>query len=156
VALLRAHALALGTGVLSLTTWYRVDDLPPAETVIGDDNNKHLGVLDASGARKPAFHALALWNRLLADPVRPLQASAKGAVVRAFEKKSGEIVVLAWLPSATKADSGAPQDAIVPLNLGRALSTLEVYDPLTGERAGTATPARVHLRGDSILVGVGR
>ncbi|MGE5049684.1 MAG: beta-galactosidase, partial [Deltaproteobacteria bacterium] len=28
VALLRAHALALGTGLLSLTTWCRVEDLP--------------------------------------------------------------------------------------------------------------------------------
>jgi hypothetical protein len=156
VALLRAHALALGTGVLSLTAWYRIDDLPPSERVIGDENNKHLGILDVEGRRKPAFTALRLWNRLLADPVRPARADAPGAVVRAFEKRSGETVVLAWLPSARKRGTPAPKDAIVSVRLERPTAVADVYDPATGEPAGTATLSRVHLRGDSIFVAVAR
>jgi hypothetical protein len=156
VALLRAHALALGTSVLSLTAWYRIDDLPPSEGVIGDDNNKHLGVLDVRGARKPAFAALALWNRLLSVPVRSVHAEAEGAVVRAFERRSGGTVILAWLPSARSADAPRPADAIVRVRLPRRPAEVEVYDPATGERAGTATLSRIHLRGDSIFVGVAR
>jgi hypothetical protein len=156
VALLRAHALALGTGVLSLTAWYRVDDLPPSETVIGDENNKHLGVLDVRGDRKPAFTALRLWNRLLSGPVRPMNAEASGAIVRAFERKEGGTVVLAWLPSARRGDPARPSDAIVPIRLARDSGDVEVYDPVSGERAGIATLSRVHLRADSVFVGLAR
>jgi hypothetical protein len=156
VALLRAHALALGTSVLSLTTWYRIDDLPPSEGVIGDENNKHLGVLDLRGARKPAFAALTLWNRLLSDPVRPVRAEAAGAMVRAFERRAGGIVVLAWLPSARRGDPARPDDAIVSVKLSRDAGEVEVYDPVTGERAGTATLSRIRLKTDSIFVGVAR
>jgi hypothetical protein len=156
IALLRAHALALGTAVLSLTTWYRVDDLPPSESLIGDENNRHLGVLDVNGRPKPAFAALKLWNRLLADPVRPARADAPPGVARAFEKRSGEVVVLAWLPSARKGEPPPATDAIVSVHLARPATVADVYDPATGERAGTATLSRVHLRGDSIFVGVTR
>jgi hypothetical protein len=155
VALLRAHALALGTGLLSLTTWYRVDDLPAAETVIGDENNKHLGLLDASGAHKPAFFAMALWNRLLSGPVRPIEAHAEGAVVRAFEKPSGERVVIAWLPSARKGET-TPDDAVVSIQLARPAERVEVYDPATGEIAGERRLASVRLRADSVLVALAR
>ena len=154
IALLRAHALALGTAVLSLTTWYRVDDLVPAETVIGDENNRHLGVLDAQGRAKPAFRAMALWNQLLSDPVRPVAADAPGAVVRAFERQSGDIVVLAWLPSARRGDPPRPLHAVVPLHLPGRRRELHVYDPLTGERGGNEPLERVRLRADSIFVGV--
>src|SRR5438067_6049819 len=60
-ALFRAHVLALASQRLSLTAWYRVDDLPAGETVIGDENNKHLGIVDARGNPKPAFHAFRLF-----------------------------------------------------------------------------------------------
>jgi hypothetical protein len=156
VALLRAHALALGTSLLSLTTWYRVDDLPPSEGVIGDENNKHLGILDLRGAPKPALAALALWNRLLGDAVRPLRAEAQGAVVRAFERKAGGTVVLAWLPSARRGEAKQPDDAVVSIHLAREIREMEVYDAATGMSAGTASPSRVHLRRDSIFVGLAR
>jgi hypothetical protein len=154
VALLRAHALALGTAVLSLTTWYRVDDLAPGEGVIGDENNKRLGLLDVRGARKPAFTALALWNRLFTDATRPVRAEAAGAMVRAFERKSGGIVVLAWLPSARRGDPPRSAEAVVSIELPGRASEVDIYDPSTGERAGTGTLSRIRLRADSIFVGV--
>ncbi|MFL5310325.1 MAG: GH39 family glycosyl hydrolase [Myxococcales bacterium] len=160
VALLRAHALALGTGVLSLTTWYRIDDLPASEGVIGDENNKHLGVLDARGRPKPAFAALRLWSSLFDAPVRAVAAQAGPAVVRVFEKPSGELIVLAWLPSARGPPGRSPdvRAETVRIVLPHPGAALEEFDP------ATALPARgsaalhgasidqVVLRGDSIFV----
>jgi len=40
--------------------------------------------------------------------------------------------------------------------LGRNDLSLSLYDPATGERAGTVTLSRVHLRADSIFVGLAR
>ncbi|MFL5375634.1 MAG: GH39 family glycosyl hydrolase [Myxococcales bacterium] len=162
VALLRAHALALATGALSLTTWYRIDDLPPSEGVIGDDNNKHLGVLDVQGSPKPAFSALRLWNRLLDGPVRTVHAEGP-ALVRAFEKPSGELIVLAWLPSDTRPSDPQgraidPRDATIAIALPHGGSSLQVFDPLTGNEIAAAARlegaqlAGVRLRGDSVFV----
>jgi hypothetical protein len=164
VALLRAHALALGTGLLSLTTWYRIDDLPPTEGVIGDDNNKHLGVLAVDGSRKPAFFALRLWNQLMDGPVRPVAAQGPRAVVRAFEKPSGELIVFAWIPSDTEITDphGRAPDSratSVDISLPHGGSSLRVFDPVTGTEASStarlegAAVRGVHLRGDSIFVG---
>ena len=58
VALWKDHVLAAASGDVSLTTWYRIHDLPEAEGVIGDENNKHLGILDVNGDPKPAYYAL--------------------------------------------------------------------------------------------------
>jgi hypothetical protein len=155
VALLRAHALALGTSVLSLTTWYRVDDLAAGESVIGDDNNKHLGILDVRGGPKPAFAALRLWNQLLDEPVRTIDARAEGApdaVVRAFEKRSGEVIVLAWVRSAREGEN-VPDVATVALRLPRTYRSAESLDPRTGA-SSPEDPAltRVQLRADSVRI----
>ena len=113
-------------------------------------------MLDAAGRRKPAFFALALWNRLLGGPVHAIPAQAPGAVVRAFETPSGERVVLAWLPSARKGEAAPPDEAVVRIQLARPADKVEVYDPATGERAGTGSLSSVRLRGDSIFVAVAR
>lgn len=52
--------------------------------------------------------------------------------------------------------SARPEHAIVSLKLPRAALEVEVYDPATGERAGTATLSRIPPRADSIFVGVAR
>lgn len=125
-ALFRHHVIVAATGRASLTTWYRVRDLA-GDAVIGDDNNRHFGVLDVHGARKPAFYALRLFNTLFGAPVRnatldiiidaPSALSSFGAattlemndtrflVAHAFERVDGSVVVAAWLPtSATRGD----------------------------------------------------
>jgi polysaccharide biosynthesis protein PslG len=56
-ALTRTIFTVLGTGRVSLIAWYRINDLPTAENVIGDDNNRHLGVRRLDGAPKPALAA---------------------------------------------------------------------------------------------------
>jgi hypothetical protein len=112
-ALFKAHALALGTGRLSLTAWYRVNDLEPSVRVIGDDVNRHLGVVTVNGARKPAFYALRHFNRLFDGPARRLDEKklADGparsqSVVRIFEKRDGTLILVAWLRSRRPDEAG--------------------------------------------------
>jgi polysaccharide biosynthesis protein PslG len=107
VALLRHHVLALATEQLAITAWFRIWDLPPAEDVIGDDNNRHFGVIDVQGNRKPAFHAMRLWNQLFDQPVRRIPIRIEGEAARqvqafAFEKKDGSRVIAAWLRVTAK------------------------------------------------------
>jgi hypothetical protein len=110
VALLRHHVLALASGQLSLTAWFRIRDLAASESVIGDDNNRHFGLIDVAGQPKPALAAMRLWNRLMDQPTRKIAATIVGrkrpkAQVYAFAKKDGAVVVAAWLPVPSAAES---------------------------------------------------
>ncbi len=57
-ALLRAMTLIRSTDRVSLVTWYRINDLPAGQEVIGDLNNRHLGIVDLQGRPKPALEGL--------------------------------------------------------------------------------------------------
>lgn len=103
-ALLRAHALALASGKVSLLAWYRINDLPGETEVIGDVNNRHLGLIAANGHPKPALRALMLLTRLLNAPLRCLDRQvlatrtlASDAQVHAFQTADGSLVWIAWL-----------------------------------------------------------
>lgn len=108
--LLKNHILALASEKLSLMAWYRVNDLKPAQGVIGDDNNKFLGILDVNGKPKPAYHALKFYNQMFNQPTRlikklKVEAPAKSqSRVYAFEKKNGNIVVTGWLRTSKKSE----------------------------------------------------
>ena len=135
VALLRQHFLALAAGQLSLTAWFRIHDLPAGEGVIGDDNNRHFGLIDTTGAPKPAFAAMRLWNELMAQPVRLFRNGAKpeagsDAEVRVFERIDGTVIVAAWL---------RPQAATPAL--GRAAMRREVIDV----QLPHAEPVEIHM-----------
>ena len=169
VALFRAHILALSSQRLSLTAWYRIEDLAARQMVIGDDNNKHLGIVDGQGQQKPAFLALRLYAQLLGRPVRLADARVQvhaGAqsVVHVFEAESGELIVAAWLRSARAAgDPGGrepdPREDTIALRLPiRPGAELTVFDVETGQQARTEAVldgsllTNVQLRGDSIFV----
>jgi|GEM_PF-546101 len=119
-ALWKAHLIAAATETLSLMTWYRIKDLPDTINVIGDSNNRHLGVLTVTGERKPAFYALRLYENLFRIPFRNLSRNRlpqkqKGpVVVKAFEEKNGRIVLSAWLgsvrPGEIKHPTGRARD----------------------------------------------
>lgn len=107
VALFKAHVIGLATGKLSLTAWYRINDLQPSQNVIGDDNNKFLGIVDVAGKQKPAFYALRFYNHLFDQPtrcrddqVRVQKPDDAQSVVHCIEKKNGSLVVIAWLRSS--------------------------------------------------------
>lgn len=103
-ALFKSHVLALSTGRLSLTAWYRINDLSPETQVIGDSENRYLGVMSVQGHPKPALAALRFYNRLFGQPVRclddavrlTLPAKSQG-VLHIFQQKNGKIVVVGWL-----------------------------------------------------------
>lgn len=105
--------------------------------MIGDDNNRHFGLLDVAGKPKPALAAMQLWNRLVDQPVRRIPATATGkskATVYAFEKQDRTVVVAAWLAMSRRGQStsdGLKADEAreaVPIRVAfpRA-GTLEVY-----------------------------
>jgi hypothetical protein len=168
VALFRAHVLALASQRVSLTAWYRIDDLPSKEAVIGDDNNKHLGIVDVQGKPKPAFHALRLYQDLFVRPVRSadVQVTRGGpdAVVHVFEVVSGELIVAAWLRSSPQSGNpgGRARDAReetvsvrLPVGPGGELTAFDVEtgQPIrTGASLDGELLTNVRLRGGSIFV----
>jgi hypothetical protein len=174
VALLKSHVAALASGVPSLVTWYRINDLPGGAGVIGDANNRHLGLRDAAGRPKPALAALRLYNRLFDEPVRevtPVATIARPArtdsVVHVFEESDGDVLVAAWLrtpPAAAGPRTGMAKDSrneTVRLRLPPPASPtpreLRVYDP-SGKLVSTQPlPASgrigdIRLRGDGIYL----
>ena len=61
-------ALIRSTDRVSLVTWYRINDLPAGQEVIGDVNNRHLGVVDLHGRPKPASRGSAARPSCSPDP----------------------------------------------------------------------------------------
>lgn len=111
VALWRMQILALSTGKLSLTTWYRINDLPPDVDVIGDENNRYLGLVDVHGAKKPVFYAMRFYNQLFDQPSRPIdklvrveRPAASKSIVHVFELKDHTLLVTGWLRTPQPGD----------------------------------------------------
>lgn len=166
VALFKHHVLALAAGNLSLTAWYRINDLVPNEAVIGDNNNKYLGVLTPQGDPKPAIKALKLYNSLFGEPVRKLPESKirvrkparSQSVVHAFEQKDGEVVVVAWLRSSRRDEvidrSGLAKDKRQEtVNID--LSGYDLTQTTRFLLDGSAAPSslrNIKLRGDTVFI----
>lgn len=125
----RTLVLALARGDLPVIAWYRINDFPATEEVIGDDNNRHLGVRDANGSPKPALRAFEEIATLFAQPYRPLTAvirargaSADAVRAQAFALRDGRTVVFAWLAHPGSAAAGAEprdddRDAVAAIDL---------------------------------------
>jgi hypothetical protein len=103
-SLFRALTLLLATEKVSLIAWYRINDLPEAQGVIGDVNNRHLGLLDEHGRAKPSLGALQFFRELFPDGYRSLDSAVRidksiGAPleVHAFQTSAGKVVIVAWL-----------------------------------------------------------
>lgn len=128
-ALVRTLVLALASGELPALAWYRLNDLPANEAVIGDDNNRHLGLRDTHGAPKPALRAFAELAALFAQPFRPVTTvirargqSADAVRAQAFALRDGRTVVFAWLAHPGSAPATAEpvedeRDAVAAIDL---------------------------------------
>lgn len=174
VALFRGHVLALSTGRLALTAWYRINDLPPSTGVIGDDNNKFLGVLDVEGNPKPAYYALKLYNHLFDQPVRLADSAVhvtkpanSQSVIHVFQKKNGDYVIVAWLRSSLRQEvtdkSGNATDSrheVLSVELPHmGLTHLRVFDvhdaaPFQHASISNDTVSNIGLEGDRVFVGL--
>lgn len=108
VMLLRTVAAARATEQVGLLAWYELKDLPPEAPVIGDVNNRHLGVTLANRHPKPALAALVFANTFLGGPLRVRDEAAvvtravgSEVVVHVFETPAGALRVVAWLATST-------------------------------------------------------
>jgi hypothetical protein len=150
VAVIRTITLALTRPEVSLFAWYEVKDPAAAAPVIGDDNNRHLGVLYADRRPKPALAALAFANRLFGSGLAPIddrlqvsRAAGSDLQAHAFLTAGGRVAIVAWLPtrSATArelAGFALPVIAAGPVRRFDAEGTERArFDAATDPRTGT-------------------
>ncbi len=150
----RMFASALATGRVQLIAWYRIHDLPPTTRVIGDDNNRRLGVVDVQGRPKPVLRAIAFFQFIFAGDFRCLDSITRetrlirsDGNVHVFEKRDGESFIAAWLNSVdwlTPPGAGVDRrheklDILLPKPRA---SQAYVYDAL-GNRQSTASLRKV-------------
>jgi hypothetical protein len=133
-ALVRTFLLALGTGELPLIAWYRLNDLPTTEDVIGDDNNRHLGLRALNGAHKPASTAFARIARWFVQPYRILKPEVTHVgpadwpvTVRAFALRDGRHLVAAWIGGA-QSDRSTSSVTSIPEDTRRAVVRIRLPD----------------------------
>jgi hypothetical protein len=110
-ALVRTIALIRSTGRVELVTWYRVNDLPAGQEVIGDVNNHSLGIVDVRGRPKPALEGFRRAVGLFAGPLRPAddrvqvtRPIASRAEVHCFDDPNGGLTVVAWQRTSVAGD----------------------------------------------------
>lgn len=164
-SLFRVMTLTFASGHVSLVAWYRIHDLPATQQVIGDANNRFLGVLDQNGEAKPALRALQFFKslflqgfRCIDDEVRLSKPIGSPAEAHAFETPNGNVVVVAWLRTyvpglgAPASDGNAPDLRKVAVSLQVSLPTKSrgaVFDEL-GDPLGTVR-AFTHKHGVGIF-----
>jgi hypothetical protein len=156
-ALVRMVVTALATERLSLFAWYRINDLGGGQEVIGDDNNRHLGVRDVHGVPKPALAAFGYIGKLFAQPFVVLLPSigvedARGhPEIRAFRLKDGRGVVVAWMAMPNEPANRAPE-----LDDRSALVRIKLPDVHRGQwrvhdATGRSVPSSPFAAGDGEL-----
>ncbi len=175
VQLVRTVTAALATDKLAALAWYEIKDLPPTDEVIGDTNNRSLGIADNDHTLKPAAHALAFANRFYGEPMRSLdqevivpRAPDSDVVVHAFEQEDGDVLLAAWLQTRRVAEQddvgdGTHEDTrrrsvevIVPRDLAGAatrydeLGTEASHDGVRREDGRTVVP--LALEGGQIVL----
>lgn len=119
VALMRTLALLLAQPAIDLVAWYELKDPPDTDAVIGDANNRHLGIAFHDRRPKPALHALAFANRLFANGFTNLSSridarsgpAPSEAVAYAFRLADGRSIVMAWLPTNPNSAASASSDS---------------------------------------------
>lgn len=164
VHIVRTLTMLHATEKLAAIAWYEVKDLTSSEDVIGDDNNRHLGVATLHHEKKPAETALSFFNKLFSRKVRSIdkntlvtKAAGSNAQIHAFEVEDGSVIVVGWLKTfvrgtRTKDMNGTAKD-------GRSEQvTVQLPEKRSGAVAGfddqggsTKTPA-VERAGSSTLI----
>ncbi len=176
VALWKTLTLLLSTEKIAAVTWYRIRDLPSGEQVIGDVNNRYLGLDDVSLKPKPAEAAAAFYEKFFRGKCRSIDGMtvvrrtiASGSEVHSFEMEDGSIALVAWL----RTSPGGPPPAGTPGSIrdlrtesvalevpGSGFRSAKLFDELgngqdfTGFRNenGTTVIDRLPLAGGSIVI----
>ncbi len=145
VALVRTVTLALAQPQVGLLAWYEMKDPRAGAPMIGDENNRHLGVAFSDWRPKPALAALALVQRLFGHGFRRLDGALRArrqpgsrAEVHAFLTPDGDAVVVAWIPTVGARAADAAE------HLSVALAGLTPRGPAHGwDAEGRPRPARL-------------
>jgi hypothetical protein len=164
VALWRTLTLLLSTNKMAAITWYEIKDLPAQENVIGDVNNRNLGVAFLGHKPKPAEKALAFFNTFFGakntcidNEVQITRALGSESELHAFRMEDGSLALVGWLKTHIKGktfseprgnikDTRSEKVSVTVPFAGKAALTL--YDelgngsPLAG---GTARGGRLEL-----------
>jgi hypothetical protein len=180
VALARTVALLMSSPELSLAAWYELKDPPPSDEMIGDVNNRHLGVAFTDYRPKPALGALAFMNQVFAAGFRvedaQLQvsrapgsdAAASDLELHAFSSPRRTLTLLAWLrnqsAAAPNTPAGAAEDTrreVIRVTMPyRARGAATLYDELGHARTAghlqqtdrAHTELQLELRGGEIQI----
>jgi hypothetical protein len=109
IALWRTLTLLLATEKMAAIAWYELKDLPPSDNVIGDDNNRHLGVCLMDHRAKPAENAISFFDRFFGakykcidDEVDVSRAIGSESEVHTFRMEDGSVAVVAWLKTVVE------------------------------------------------------
>ena len=142
VALWRTLTLLLSTDKLAAITWYEIKDLPPGENVIGDVNNRNLGVAYVDYKPKPAEKGLSFFNTFFSAKSRCIDAEVtvtrkikSESEVHVFRMEDGSLALVGWLKTAVKGTK--PEGKIGTLKDTRKES-LALTIPVKGKVKGTA------------------
>jgi hypothetical protein len=109
VAMWRTLSMLLSTEKMAAVTWYEIKDLPPTENVIGDVNNRNLGVAYVDFKPKPAEDALKFFTTFFGNRAACIdgevivkRAIGSDSHVHAFRMEDGSLAVVAWLKTNVK------------------------------------------------------
>jgi hypothetical protein len=176
IALWRTLTLLLSTEKMAAITWYEIKDLPPGENVIGDVNNRNLGIDFVGHKPKPAETGLKFFNQFFSQKNRCLdkvttvrRTLGSDSNVHCFEMEDGTLAVVAWLTTHIegRAGEGTPgslkdtRSESVDLTLpGRGIVHGMQYDALGNAkpfeafraRGGTVTIAGLPIKGGEIVI----
>ena len=139
VSIGRAISVAAATEAVPLLAWYRIHDLAQRQDIIGDVNNRHLGVLNLNQLPKPALSALTFFHFLFQGPVRCLDGEVRSTQLIAsdielhfFEKKEGEVFAVAWLRPLS--DRALSRDELFGLAIPFPVGPIATFFNHEGER----------------------
>jgi polysaccharide biosynthesis protein PslG len=174
VAQLRMLALLLGSPAVDLVAWYELKDPPPGAPMIGDDNNRHLGVATAAYVPKPSLSSLRFFvdRTRMGVAVVPVTVRPSGprpvsegtappdspVVARAFDTPDGQVTIFAWIPTRDPGNVSAIDPRGDEVDPRRARVDLEIPLATSGDAvmldpSGTALGSRpVEHRSDSTAV----
>ncbi len=162
VALWRTLTLLLCTEKIAAIAWYEVKDLPSQENVIGDVNNRNLGVAYIGHKPKPAEKALSFFNAFFGQPsvcidreVAVTRALSSESEIHCFRMADESIAVVGWLKTHVKGkDPGGPRGNLKDTRRESAGLIIPAKGRLTGilyDELGNGNPFAVPAPADGRL-----
>jgi polysaccharide biosynthesis protein PslG len=157
VMVVRTLALLLSQPAVSLVAWYELKDPRPTDAMIGDDNNRHLGVAYADYRPKPALAAFSFMNRSFAPGFRSVdaelrlpdssRASDPELELHGFVTAQHTLLLISWL--RTRTTSAVPEATLTDTRR-RLVQVSAPYAargaPVAFDERGRTRPRAVELR----------